>query len=122
MIHKARRNEIRLRKHVRVRKKISGTSERPRMCVFRSLKQIYVQLIDDVDGRTLASASTLDKEIRDKIENGGNAEGAAEVGRLIAEKAHAAGIETVVFDRGGYIYHGRVAALAEAAREAGLKF
>lgn len=122
MIHKARRNEIRLRKHVRVRKKISGTSERPRMCVFRSLKQIYVQLIDDVDGRTLASASTLDKEIRDKIENGGNAEGAAEVGRLIAEKARAAGIETVVFDRGGYIYHGRVAALAEAAREAGLKF
>lgn len=122
MINKARRNEIRLRKHVRVRRKISGTSERPRMCVFRSLKQMYVQLIDDVDGRTLASASTLDKEIRDKLTNSGNVDGAAEVGKLIAEKAHAAGIENVVFDRGGYIYHGRVAALAEAARKAGLKF
>ena len=122
MIHKARRNENRLRKHNRVRRKISGTSERPRMCVFRSLKQMYVQVIDDVGGRTLVSASTLDREIRDKIATGGNADGAAEVGKLIAEKARAAGIEEVVFDRGGYLYHGRVAALAKAAREAGLKF
>ncbi len=122
MISKPCRNEVRKRKHARVRKKISGTPERPRMCVFRSLDQIYVQLIDDTKGKTLVSASSLDKEIRDNIKRGGNKQGAMEVGKLVAQKAQAAGIETVVFDRGGYIYHGRVAALAEAARETGLKF
>ncbi len=122
MINKPCRNEVRKRKHARVRKKISGMPERPRMCVFRSLSNIYVQLIDDTTGVTLASASTMDKEIKDSVKNGGNKEGAAEVGKLIAKRAQAAGIETVVFDRGGYIYHGRVAALADAAREAGLKF
>lgn len=120
MINKICRNEIRLRKHARVRKKISGTSERPRLAVFRSLNHIYAQVIDDVEGKTLVSASTLDKEL--KAQNGGNVEAAKQVGALIANRAKQAGIEEVVFDRGGYVYHGRVAALAEAAREAGLKF
>lgn len=122
MISKPCKNDVRKRKHARVRAKISGTPERPRMCVFRSLSHMYVQLIDDVNGKTLASASTMDKELRDSVDNGGNKAGAKEVGKLIAQRAQAAGIETVVFDRGGYIYHGRVASLAEAAREAGLKF
>ena len=122
MISKACKNDIRKRKHLRVRKKISGTSTRPRLCVFRSLSHIYAQVIDDTTGVTLASASTLDKELKDKVGNGGNAAAAAEVGKLVAQRAVAEGIETVVFDRSGYIYHGRVAALAEAAREAGLKF
>lgn len=120
MINKPCRREIRMRKHARVRNKISGTPERPRLAVFRSLNHIYAQVIDDVNGRTLASASTLDKEI--KVENGGNIQAAEQVGKLVAERASKAGIEQVVFDRGGYVYHGRVAALAEAAREAGLKF
>lgn len=122
MIKKPCKNDIRKRKHARVRKKISGTPERPRLCVYRSLGHIYAQVIDDVAGRTLVSASTLDQAIKDKVEFGGNTKGAAEVGKLVAEKALAAGVDTVVFDRSGYIYHGRVAALAEAAREAGLKF
>jgi len=122
MINKACKNEVRKRKHFRVRKKISGTPERPRLCVFRSLSHIYAQVIDDSNGQTLASASTLDKEIKEKINFGGNIEGAAEVGKLVAQRALAKGIETVVFDRGGYIYHGRIAALATAAREAGLNF
>ncbi len=122
MISKTCRNEVRRRKHLRVRKKISGTGARPRLCVFRSLSHIYAQVIDDTKGVTLASASTLDNEIKDKVGNGGNAAAAAEVGKLVAQRAIAEGIETVVFDRSGYIYHGRVAALAEAAREAGLKF
>ena len=122
MIKKPCKNDIRKRKHARVRKKISGTPERPRLCVYRSLGHIYAQVIDDVAGRTLVSASTLDQAIKDKVEFGGNTKGAGEVGKLVAEKALAAGIDTVVFDRSGYIYHGRVAALAEAAREAGLKF
>ncbi|NLW10948.1 MAG: 50S ribosomal protein L18 [Clostridiaceae bacterium] len=122
MISKTCRNEVRRRKHLRVRKKISGTGARPRLCVFRSLSHIYAQVIDDTTGVTLASASTLDKELKDKVGNGGNAAAAAEVGKLVAQRAVAEGIETVVFDRSGYIYHGRVAALAEAAREAGLKF
>jgi large subunit ribosomal protein L18 len=122
MINKACRNEVRHRKHDRVREKISGTPERPRLCVFRSLSHIYAQVIDDTQGKTLASASTLDAEIKDKISNGGKIESATEVGKLIARRALAKGVETVVFDRGGYIYHGRVAALAAAAREAGLKF
>lgn len=122
MISKTCRNEVRRRKHLRVRKKISGTGARPRLCVFRSLSHIYAQVIDDTKGVTLASASTLDKELKDKVSFGGNAEAAAEVGKLVAQRAIAEGIESVVFDRSGYIYHGRVAALAEAAREAGLKF
>lgn len=122
MINKTCKNEVRKRKHLRVRKKISGTPERPRLCVFRSLSHIYAQVIDDKNGQTLVSASTLDKEFKDKENFGGNIEGATEVGKLVAQRALAKGIETVVFDRGGYIYHGRIAALAAAAREAGLNF
>ncbi|NLK88655.1 MAG: 50S ribosomal protein L18 [Clostridiaceae bacterium] len=122
MIKKPCKNKVRKRKHLRVRKKISGTPERPRLCVFRSNLHIYAQAIDDVNGDTLVSASTLDQEIREKNRFGGNVESASEVGKLIAARALAKGIETVVFDRGGYIYHGRVAALATAAREAGLNF
>jgi large subunit ribosomal protein L18 len=122
MLIKADKNKSRLRRHVRVRKKISGTAERPRLNVYRSSKHIYAQLIDDVKGVTLAAASTLDKELRDQIENGGNVEAARKVGELIAKRAKAAGITKVVFDRGGYLYHGRVQALADAAREAGLEF
>lgn len=122
MISKPCKNDTRKRKHERVRRKISGTAERPRLCVFRSLSNIYAQVIDDSKGVTLASASTLDKEVKDARGFAGNIEGSKAVGKLVAERALAQGIETVVFDRGGYIYHGRVAALAEAAREAGLKF
>ena len=122
MINKVNKNEIRKRKHLRVRKKISGTPECPRLCVFRSNANIYAQIIDDEAGKTLVSASSLDKEVKASIENGSNKEGAAAVGKKIAERALAANINEVVFDRGGYIFHGRVAALAEAAREAGLKF
>lgn len=112
----------RIRRHKRVRKKVSGTPERPRLCVFRSLRHIYAQIIDDEHGVTLAAASTLSPEIRDKIKTGGNIEAAKLVGQLIAKKALEKGIKRVVFDRGGYKYHGRVKALAEAAREAGLEF
>ena len=122
MINKIDKNAIRRRKHVRVRRKITGTSSRPRLCVFRSNTNIYAQIIDDEAGKTLVSASTLDKEVKGSIANGSNKEGAAAVGKKIAERALAANINEVVFDRGGYIFHGRVAALAEAAREAGLKF
>jgi len=112
----------RIRRHKRVRKKVSGTPERPRLCVFRSLRHIYAQIIDDEHGVTLAAASTLSPEIRDKIKTGGNIEAAKLVGQLIAKKALEKGIKKVVFDRGGYKYHGRVKALADAAREAGLEF
>ena len=122
MINKANKNKVRVRKHVRVRKKISGTAARPRLDVFRSLSHIYAQIIDDEKGVTLVAASTLDKAIKDKIEFGGNVKAAKEVGKLVAEKALEAGITEVVFDRGGYPYHGRVKALADSAREAGLKF
>ena len=122
MINKANKNKVRVRKHVRVRKKISGTAARPRLDVFRSLSHIYAQIIDDEKGVTLVAASTLDKAIKDKIEFGGNVEAAKEVGKLVAEKALEVGITEVVFDRGGYPYHGRVKALADSAREAGLKF
>ncbi len=121
MIKKLDRKVIRQRKHARVRRKISGTATRPRLAVFRSAKHIYAQIIDDEAGRTLASASTLDSELSE-LKNGGNVEAAKAVGRLIAERAKAAEITEVVFDRGGYIYHGRVSALAEAARENGLTF
>jgi large subunit ribosomal protein L18 len=122
MINKANKNKVRVRKHVRVRKKISGTAACPRLDVFRSLSHIYAQIIDDEKGVTLVAASTLDKAIKDKIAFGGNVEAAKEVGKLVAEKALEAGITEVVFDRGGYPYHGRVKALADSAREAGLKF
>ena len=122
MINKPNKNQVRVRKHVRVRKKISGTAARPRLDVFRSLSHIYAQIIDDEKGVTLVAASTLDKAIKEKIEFGGNVEAAKEVGKLVAERAIEAGITEVVFDRGGYPYHGRVKALADAAREAGLKF
>ena len=109
----------RLKRHKRVRKNISGTAERPRLNVFRSLNNIYAQIIDDTKGATLVAASSLDKEFEGY---GGNIEAAKKVGMLVAEKAIAAGIKEVVFDRGGYVYHGRVAALAEGAREGGLVF
>ncbi len=118
MIRSIDKNEVRLRKHQRVRAKVSGTSETPRLCVFRSNKNIEVQAIDDTKGVTLVSSSSEQL----KLENGGNFEGAKLVGADIAKKCLAKGIENVVFDRGGYIYHGRVKALAEAAREGGLKF
>ena len=119
MIRKPDTNAQRQLRHKRVRGKISGTPERPRLNVYRSNTNIYAQLIDDVNGVTLASASTLEKEFEGA---GGNADAAKKIGLKIAERALAKGIETVVFDRGGYIYHGRVAALAEGAREGGLKF
>lgn len=112
------RNDIRKKRHKRVRNKISGTPECPRLNVFRSSKHISVQIIDDVNAKTLVSASTMDM----KLENGGNIEAAKKVGAEIANRAKKAKIEEVVFDRGGYLYHGRVKELAEAAREAGLKF
>ena len=119
MINKPSSNKARLKRHYRIRNKISGTAEAPRMCVFRSLKNIHVQIIDDTNGTTLAAASSLDKEIQGY---GGNKSAAREVGKLIAKKAAEKGIKTVIFDRGGYIYHGRVAELAEGAREGGLEF
>ena len=122
MIKKINKNELRLRKHLRVRKKIAGTNERPRLNVFRSNKNMYAQIIDDAKGITLVSASTLDKDLRDQVENGGGKAAAKIVGEAIAKKALAAGIEDVVFDRGCYIYTGRVKELADGAREAGLKF
>ena len=119
MINKKSRAVSRKIRHERVREKIVGTPERPRLAVFRSNKGIYAQIIDDTNGNTLACASTLDKEVKTKASN---IEAAKEVGALIAARAIKANIKNVVFDRGGYIYHGKVKALAEAAREAGLKF
>jgi large subunit ribosomal protein L18 len=112
----------RIRRKKRIRLKIKGTPAQPRLSVFRSARQIYAQIIDDVGGKTLVCASSLDKELAGKIKTGGNKEGSKQVGALIAKKAKAAGIKKVVFDRGGYLYHGRVQALAESAREGGLEF
>ena len=112
------RADIRRGVHSRIRKKVSGTEQRPRLAVFRSLNHIYAQVIDDVNGKTLASASTTEKDL--KGATGGNIEAAQRVGRAIAERARTAGVENVVFDRGGYVYHGRVKALLDATREAGL--
>jgi large subunit ribosomal protein L18 len=112
----------RQRRHARVRAKIAGTPERPRLNVFRSLTNIYAQVIDDVAGHTLVSASTIDRELRGQVEGKSKSEAAKLVGQLIAKRAQAAGIKSVVFDRGGYKFHGRVKAVAEAAREAGLEF
>ena len=119
MVKKFDSNKARLKRHRRVRYKVSGTPECPRLNVFRSSKHIYAQIIDDVNGVTLASASSMDKGFEG---NGGNIEGARKVGEMIAKNAADKGITEVVFDRGGYLYHGRIKALAEAAREAGLKF
>ena len=120
MIKKVSRNEARQARHKRIRNKISGTKDIPRLNVFRSAKHITVQIIDDEQGVTLVSASSMDKDL--KLSNGGNVEAAKKVGEAIAKKAVKAGITKVVFDRGGYLYHGRVKALAEAARENGLEF
>lgn len=119
---KESRNDRRLVRHERVRRNLSGTPEKPRLCVFRSLKNISVQIIDDVNGTTLAAASTLDKDIKAQAAYGGNKAAAKLVGEAVAKKALAKGIETVAFDRGGFLYHGRVKELADGAREAGLKF
>ena len=116
------KSDTRQRIHIRIRKKVSGTQGRPRLCIYRSLNHIYAQIVDDEKAMTLVSASTLDKEIREKTKAGGNIAGAKVVGQEIARRAKAKGIETVVYDRGGYRYHGRVKVLAEAAREAGLTF
>ncbi|MDQ0063986.1 50S ribosomal protein L18 [Paenibacillus harenae] len=122
MITKGDKNKARLKRHLRVRKKINGTAARPRLSVFRSSKHMYAQLIDDVAGVTIASASTMDKELTEAVANGGNIDAATKVGQLIAQRAQAKGVTQVVFDRGGYLYHGRISALATAAREAGLEF
>ncbi len=116
------RKAIRIKKHQRVRKNVFGTADRPRLAVFRSLNHIYAQVINDEQGVTLASASSLDPEFKTAALSGGNIAGAQKVGELVAKRALAKGIENVVFDRGGNIYHGRVAAVAESAREAGLAF
>lgn len=119
MINKIAKNEIRERVHERIRKRVRGTAERPRLAVFRSVAHIYAQLIDDSQGVTLVSASSVEKSNKTK---GGNLAAAKAIGKLIAERAKEKGVQKVVFDRGGYIYHGRVKALADAAREAGLEF
>ena len=120
MIKKESKNNVRKRRHSRIRKTLSGTSEQPRLNVFRSNGNIFAQIIDDEASVTLVSASSIDKEL--KLENGGNIEAAKKVGEMLAKRAKDAKIKTVVFDRGGYLYHGRVEALAEAARENGLEF
>ena len=116
------RQDIRQRLHDRIRKKLRGTPQRPRLAVFRSQGHIYAQVIDDDAGRTLCAASSLDKDLRAKSKRGGNVASAKEVGALIASRAREKGVAAVVFDRGGFLYHGRIKALADAAREAGLKF
>ncbi len=122
MIKKIDKNEERLRRHTRVRKKISGNAETPRLSVYRSLNHIYVQVIDDVKGVTLCSASTMEKEVKAEIADMNKTDAAKVVGKKVAERALAQGVKTVVFDRGGYIYTGRVQAVADGAREAGLNF
>jgi large subunit ribosomal protein L18 len=122
VIMKPDRSRGRQRRHLRVRKHITGTPERPRLNVFRSNKNIYAQVIDDTAGVTLVSASTMDADLKDAVKNGGNVEAARLVGDLVAKRALEKGMSTVVFDRGGYLYHGRIQALADAAREAGLQF
>jgi len=121
-VRKLSKDAHRQRIHARVRTRVSGTPERPRLSVYRSVDHIYTQVIDDRSGRTLASASSVDKETKKTLKGGGNIASAKAVGKTIAERAKAAGVSRVVFDRGGYKYHGRVKALADAAREAGLQF
>ena len=115
-------NEVRLRIHERIRKKLTGTESRPRLCVFRSNKHIYAQIVDDSKGTTITAASTLDADAKGQVKKGGNVAAAKAVGKIVAKRALEKGVQSVLFDRGGYIYHGRVKALADAAREAGLKF
>ena len=122
MVKKESRSEIRVKKHRRVRNNLAGTAERPRLAVFRSNNHMYAQIIDDTVGNTLVSASTLDKDVKDAVEKTNNVAAAAQVGTVIAKKALDKGITTVVFDRGGFIYQGKIKALADAAREAGLTF
>ena len=122
VIKKADKNANRLQRHKRVRRKITGTTQRPRWCVFRSANNIYAQIIDDTNRVTLAAASSLEAEVKGAVNHTGNKEAARKVGELIAKKAVEKGITEVVFDRGGYLYHGRIQELAEGAREAGLKF
>lgn len=122
MITKASKNAARKKRHLRLRNKVQGTAARPRLNVFRSLNNIYAQIIDDASGVTLVSASTLDKDVKDQIGHGGNKESAKKVGELIAKRALDKDIKMIVFDRGGLIYHGRILELANAAREAGLEF
>lgn len=116
------RNDVRRRIHVRIRARVRGTAEVPRLNVFRSLGNLYAQIVDDTRGHTLVAASTLDQELRKTLKTGGNAAASRVVGTVLGERAKAAGVTRVVFDRGGYLYHGRVKALAEAARAAGMKF
>ena len=122
MFKKESRTEIREKKHMKIRNRFSGTPERPRMAVFRSNNHMYVQIIDDAAGNTLVAASTLDKDVKSELEHTNTVEAAAYLGKIIAKKALDKGINTVVFDRGGFIYQGKIQALAEAAREAGLEF
>jgi large subunit ribosomal protein L18 len=122
MISPVDRSRERSRIHRRIREKITGTPTRPRLCVYRSSKYLYAQIVDDSQGKTLAAASTAEKSILGDLKSGGNIEASKRVGKAIAERAKAKGIESVVFDRGGYLYHGRIKAIAEAARESGLKF
>ena len=117
-----KRQQLRTRRHARVRKKVTGTAQRPRLAVYRSEHHIYAQVIDDSAGRTLAAASSVDKSLKGELGYGGNVDAAKRVGQLVGERAKQAGVQGVVFDRGGFKYHGRVAALAEGAREAGLEF
>ena len=122
MVSKQSRQEVRVKKHMKIRNRFSGTAERPRLAVFRSNNHMYAQIIDDTVGNTLCAASTLEKDVKSELEKTNNVDAAAYLGKVIAEKAMAKGIKTVVFDRGGFIYQGKVKALAEAAREAGLEF
>ena len=122
MVTQTNRNALRMRRHERARRRLAGVQERPRLSVFRSLKQIYAQLVDDATGRTLAAASTLDPEVRARVAGTKKVDASTIVGEVLAQRARAKGITAVVFDRGGYLYHGRVRALAEGARAAGLKF
>lgn len=122
MVNKKSRSEVRVKKHMRVRNHLSGTAERPRLAVFRSNNHMYAQIIDDTVGNTLVSASTLQKDVKAELEKTNNVEAAAKLGEVIAKKALDKGITNVVFDRGGFIYQGKIKALADAAREAGLEF
>ena len=122
MVSKESRQKVRVKKHMRIRNRFSGTAERPRLAVFRSNNHMYAQIIDDTVGNTLVAASTVEKEVRAELEKTKNVDAAAYLGTVIAKRAIEKGIDTVVFDRGGFIYHGKIAALADAAREAGLKF
>ena len=122
MVRKESRQKVRIKKHMKIRNRFSGTAERPRLAVFRSNNHMYAQIIDDTVGNTLVAASTLEKEVKEQLEKTNNVDAAAYLGTVIAKRAIEKGIKEVVFDRGGFIYQGKIAALADAAREAGLKF